>query len=333
MDLPHPLTLKMGLSRPFLQTMLSNLHARIPKAAAVAAQTFQIALRDTTDCLLAQAFWQSDRAPTLIVLPGVCGTSDSAGTSKAVVAGLAAHMNVVALNLRGSGRGAPLAQKLYHAGLISDIEDALWAIVRRYSVTSIRLLGFSLGGLIALNFATRGDAKIVAYVESIATVSAPFDLAATCQSLDAQPYWPFRQNILRGLTQNCQRLANADQVPMSIDRMRRLRTFAEFDAQVTAPMHRFKNAQDYYRQTSCNEDLAKVRIPTLSIHACDDPVVPVESLRSARSCASQYIKFIWTQYGGHGGFVADGRRLRRNWAIDRSVAHLTGNSDAKLAFV
>lgn len=310
------------LSRPFVQSMLSNLHSRGPWPAAITLEAFQIPLRDTTDRLLAQGFWQPGEAPALVVLPGVCGTSDSAGTSKAVVAGLAAGMHVIGLNLRGAGRGAALAKKMYHAGLVTDIEDSLALLVRRSAVTSISLLGFSLGGLIALNFAASADPSAVGLVQAMATISAPFDLAATCQALDAQPYWPFRQNILKGLARNCQQLAQGHPLAVSSEKMRRLRTFREFDAQVTAPMHSFVNAQEYYRKTSCHDELQNVGIPVLSIHACDDPVVPLDSLRSARVRASKQIEFIWTRYGGHGGFIADRRRLRQCWAIDRSVAFL-----------
>lgn len=310
------------LRRALVQSALANLRARGPLPGDVVAETWHLPLRGDDDRLVADAYWRPMPAPALLVLHGVGGSSTSGYVLRAVHAGLAAGLHVVALNLRGVGRGAAVARKLYHAGLVGDVYDALAAIAKRAQVTSTLLLGFSLGGQLALKFAAHAGDAAPLRLRAVATVSAPFDLRGACRRLDAMPAWPYRRHILAGLVRHCERLAQHAPLPTPLHAIARLRTLEAFDDAVTAPMHGFADARDYYRRVACGPDLSRVRLPALCIHAADDPVVPLETLREAWARAASAVECLWTPHGGHVGFVTELRRLRSSWAVAACLSFL-----------
>jgi predicted alpha/beta-fold hydrolase len=104
-----------------------------------------------------------------------------------------------------------------------------------------------------------------------------------------------------------------------MDRVMRSRTFREFDDAATAPLHGFRDADDYYARSSSLHFLAKITTPTLCISAEDDPFLPREALDRARAAASASVHFVTTPHGGHVGFVGESMTY---WAEELAVEWL-----------
>lgn len=274
--------------------------------------------------LHARAFWQPRQAPAVLLIHGVGGSCDSAYVQRAAHAVAHAGYHAVCLDLRGSGRGTLLANTLYHAGLTSDVDAVVGQLAERPAILGLAVMGLSLGGQTALLAAARWGDRAPAKVRAVVSVSAPYDLEASCRRLDDGPLWAYRGYILRGLVARALVLARRvpEQVPLTPKALTRLRRIWDYDDQVIAPMHQFASAADYYRAVSCGPHLSAVRIPTLCIHAEDDPIVPVDTLAPFIAEASPAIAMRWSRYGGHLGFAGTLAQRSANWAFHTAVAFL-----------
>ena len=107
---------------------------------------------------------------------------------------------------------------------------------------------------------------------------------------------------------------------LDVEKVRRARTFREFDDAATAPLHGFENADDYYRRASSVFDLHKIRTPTLCISAEDDPFTPPGVLDRVRAAAPPAMEVVITRSGGHTGFVSGSAPWRCvYWAEEYAV--------------
>jgi len=107
------------------------------------------------------------------------------------------------------------------------------------------------------------------------------------------------------------------------ERVRRARTFAEFDQCLTAPLHGFADADDYYRRSSALPFLARITVPTLCLSAEDDPFFPGDAVHRARDASSAAVRFEITKWGGHTGFVSGSWPWRASyWAEEQAVEWL-----------
>ena len=107
-------------------------------------------------------------------------------------------------------------------------------------------------------------------------------------------------------------------------RLRALRTIRAYDDEVVAPMHGFAGASDYYAKVSCGPWLDRVRVPTLCLHAADDPMVPAAAVRPFLARASEFVSFHETPHGGHVGFSPGPGRAP--WAIARAIDFLRSHA-------
>jgi predicted alpha/beta-fold hydrolase len=104
--------------------------------------------------------------------------------------------------------------------------------------------------------------------------------------------------------------------------MRGVRTIRDFDEALIAPLHGFRDAMDYYRRASSSALLRDMRVPTVIVHAEDDPLVPIEPVHDALATASKRVRFVITAQGGHVGFLAatpPPGDLDRFWAESRAA--------------
>jgi predicted alpha/beta-fold hydrolase len=277
--------------------------------------------------LHATAWWHShgDRTAVLLV-HGVGGSSESNYMVRAALALHRAGFHVVRLNLRGAGQSIPDAPLLYHAGLVDDPRAAIEAVAKMERVRDVALLGFSLGGNVALKLAGAWGSAPPAHVRAVTTISAPLDLVETSRVLERWRTLPYRAYVLRSLVRQGREFARVHPSRARYDasRLLRLRTIRAYDEEVIAPMHGFSDAHDYYVNASSGTGLADVQVPTLIVHAEDDPMVPGSTVTPWLRDASSAVRVAWSERGGHVGFFAGvGERSWLNtWAIDRVVSFL-----------
>jgi uncharacterized protein len=198
-------------------------------------------------------------------------------------------------------------RRFYHSGETADFDLALRRIAAERPHAPLGLAGVSLGGNVLLKWlGERGAGGVPATVCGAVAVSVPFDLARGCRYLSRGFSRVYERFFLRSLIAKArQKLARYPDLcdPAALDRVR---TLWDFDDVVTAPVHGFHDALDYYTRSSSIHYLARIRVPTLLLSALDDPFLPPEVLGDVRSIAQHNpaLELEFVRRGGHVGFIS-----------------------------
>jgi predicted alpha/beta-fold hydrolase len=314
------------LGNAHVQTIGASLPFFARAANGMGAEAVRIPLPQG-GALHASAHWHAHGDRTAVVLVhGVGGSIEATYMRRAAIAFFRAGFHVLRVNLRGAGESIPDAPLLYHAGLTEDPSVALGFAARRPRVSDVALVGFSLGGNVSLRLAWTWGASPPRYVRGVASISAPLDLVETSRALERLRALPYRAYVLRKLIGQGREFARVhpDRANYDPASLLRLRSIRAYDEAVVAPMHGFSDAHDYYVNTSSGPGLADVTVPTLVIHAEDDPMVPEDSVRKWLRDAAPAVETAWSRRGGHvGWFAGVGEEAWVNtWAVSRVVDFL-----------
>ena len=195
--------------------------------------------------------------------------------------------------------------RFYHSGEITDFDFVVRMLAQRMPDRRIVAFGASLGGNALLKWlAAHPDQNLVT---AAAAISAPYDLAAGAAHLDTAIGRWYVAQFVRTLVVKVERVLRdfpETRSRLDLDRIRRARTFREFDDAATAPLHGFADADDYYRRASSIYDIGRITTPTLCVSAEDDPFLPRAALQRVIADASPAVEVIVTKHGGHTGFVS-----------------------------
>lgn len=230
----------------------------------------------------------------VLLVHGISGGADSRYMRTAAAAALAQGLSALRISLRGCDRRG---EDYYHAGLASDLAAAL-ASRELDDVDSVSVLGFSLGGHLALRLACGPPVPRLA---AVAAVCSPLDLAAAQLSIDRSRLALYRHYVLRGLKEVYAACAARRPVPLPLAEARRIRSLWEWDERVVAPRHGFAGAADYYARESAGPRLAGLRVPALLVAAEADPMVPAATLTRWLAAPPPALTVRWIG-GGHLGF-------------------------------
>jgi predicted alpha/beta-fold hydrolase len=263
-------------------------------------------------------------APLLIVLHGLEGSASSHYVRGLLARAWDRGWRGMAVNFRSCSAEPNRLLRSYHSGETGDLGEAVQRARSESPGAPLLLAGCSLGGNVVVKWlGEQGDA---AQVQAAVALSVPFDLELCARSLDAPGAMAFvyRTRFLRTLKRKA--LEKAQRFPQ-IDavRVRAARTLREFDEAVTAPVHGFAGAQDYWAQSSSGPFVPRVRVPLLLVSAEDDPFIPAECLPRAAAAANPCVTLEVCRSGGHLGFVA-GPHLPWFWAEWRAVEFLASHS-------
>jgi uncharacterized protein len=300
------------LSNPHVQTVLGNLwrwtRDRLP------AQTHVVPLPDG-DALAVQdtvpANWR-DTEPIAVLVHGLGGCHQSSYMRR-LTNRLSAHgLRVVRVDLRGAGAGVKLARRLYNAGCSADIRVVLEQLTRRHPAAPLFLVGFSLGGNIALKLAGELGGETPANLAGVAAVAPPVDLTR-CSGLIARLPLYDRFYVRHLVRQVTQQKAHFPELETPV--FPRGLTLRQFDDLFTAPRWGFSDALDYYRQSSSLPLLARIEVPCLIVAARDDPFVAAESFDEATPGPRTSIEL--ARHGGHLGFLGGDGQGGVRWAEAR----------------
>lgn len=263
------------------------------------------------------------KRPVALLVHGVGGSSESKCVLRAAAALFADGYHVVRLNLRGAGDGLAYAKGLYHAGLSDDVARVVAALERDPRVRDVLVLGFSLGGNVVLKLAGEWGARPPASVRGVVSISAPVDLEACSHALESARTYPYRRYVLAGLVAQAMAFAAKEPERAVFDReaVARAKTVRAYDAAVVVPMHGFADVLDYYARASSGPYLPRIEVPTLVVHAADDPMVPKQTVRDWLAVRSPAVDVAWSERGGHVGFFGGVGETHwvRNWAIEQAI--------------
>ena len=193
--------------------------------------------------------------------------------------------------------------RAYHSGDSAEIDWSLRRIRGIAGTPRVYAAGVSLGGNALAKWLGESGARALEVVVRAAVVSAPLDLMAAGDALGRGFALNYAKHFLKTLKASS--LAKLERHPGLYDAaaVRRSGTLREFDNIVTAPLHGFRDTDDYWTRSSAKPLLACVRVPTLVINARDDPFLPESALPTERDVSSA-VKLELPARGGHVGFVS-----------------------------
>ncbi|MGE0814952.1 MAG: YheT family hydrolase [Vicinamibacterales bacterium] len=303
---PHP-----ALAGGHRMTLFAWARARrFPDLPAPEARLFRTA-PDTQ--VLAHCHWQARRheAPTALLLHGLEGSSDSHYMRGMADKACRRGFNVVRLNQRNCGGTEHLTPGLYHSGLTADPLAVMHELAERDGLGRFVVLGYSLGGNIALKLAAEASGAWRDRLAAAAAVSPPIELAQCVDALERSANLAYHLNFLRGLRSRIRRKMALFPGAYDPRPLARVWTVRAFDDVYTAPHNGFDGAADYYHRASARRVLPSLEVPALLVTAEDDPFVPPDAARDAELAGVRALTRLVTRRGGHCGFVA-----RRGTAVD-----------------
>jgi len=237
----------------------------------------------------------------LIALHGLGGSAESSYMRYFARSAVAAGFACLRLNLRGAERQAA---DYYHAGLTVDLEAVL-AAPGLAKFERIGVVGFSLGGHVALRYTAERPEATDPRLAAVAAVCAPLDLDRGATALDSPGAWLYRQYILPGLRSQLDAVEKLRPVPCDRARRARVRGIREWDGLVVAPRWGFASPEEYYERASVAPILERIRLPAWIIESENDPMVPTWTLLPALARVSPTTEVTWTKRGGHVGMPRD----------------------------
>ena len=262
-------------------------------------------------------------SPRVLLLHGLEGSLESHYVAGIMGAAAAIGWGATLLVFRGCGSTPNSARRFYHSGETSDVAYVYGLLRRRAPDVPWYAIGVSLGGNVLLKWL--GEAGASASLGAAVAISVPFDLEAGARRISTGFARIYDRNFLVSLRTKALRKLAVYPDLFDRSRLERAASVFEFDEAVTAPVHGFADAHDYYRRSSSLGFLSRIRVPALLLSARDDPFLPPEVLSSVERAAAEN-PALTTQFlsrGGHVGFVT-GRWpwSPRYYAEERAIAFL-----------
>lgn len=264
--------------------------------------------------------WLPDRAqppdtPVVVVLHGLTGSIDSSYARGLLRQVRARGWRGLLMHFRGAGPRPNRLPQGYHSGDTADIGRLLRRLREDYPSAPLFAAGYSLGGNVLLKYlGEQGDA---APLNAAVAVSVPFDLDRCATAINRGLSRAYQAHLLTHMRAEIRRKADIVARALTLPDLDTLRDFRAFDDAVTAPLNGFADAADYYARCSSRPFLRYIRVPTLILHAADDPFMHPDVVPQAGELAP-CVRLELSAHGGHVGFVAGDRFSRpRYWLEDR----------------
>lgn len=302
-----------------MMTLASTFWQRkFPRLPASVTRQFEV---EAGSKVRGECHWQQNprEHPTLVVLHGLEGSSESGyilGTAeKAWLAGF----NVVRLNQRNCGGTEHLTETLYHSGLSGDIRAVLLELIERDGLTAVFAAGFSMGGNLVLKMAGEFADSAPAALRGFVAVAPSMDLASCAARLEEPANFLYEWHFVRRLKRRMRQKSTLFPKQYALNGLREIRTVREFDDRFTARFCGFRDAADYYSRSSAAQFLSAIRRPTLIVVAQDDPVVPFAAFENSAVRDNPQITLLAPANGGHCAFISDEAGDERFWSEARIV--------------
>jgi uncharacterized protein len=267
-------------------------------------------------------------SPLVVLFHGLEGSSRS-HYSLALMAALRERgMRGVAVHFRGCSGEPNRLPRAYHSGDAQEIDWILRRLRAQNTVAPLYAVGISLGGNALLKWLGESGSSALRVIDAAIAVSAPLDLMAAGDALGQGFNLVYARHFLATL--RAKSLAKLERFPGLYDAgaVRASRTLREFDDLVTAPLHGFRNTDDYWTRASSKPGLKNIRVPTLVINARNDPFLPATALPGPGD-VSAAVTLEQPEEGGHVGFVSGTFPGDLGWLPRRLLEFLAPRKGAK----
>lgn len=307
-------------------TLLGNAHAQtiggrlLRRAPLPAFQRERVETPDGDFLDLDLVTGVPESAPLVVLFHGLEGSARrgyAVNTYRMLVArGIAA----IGVNFRSCSGEMNRTARFYHSGETGDIGFVLRLLRSRFPERLLGVIGFSLGGNAMLKYLGEQGEAAKNDIAAAVAVSVPYDLGAGARLLDDSRMGRFYTGLfVKSLIKKIELKAKLLPDGLDLERVRKARTFYEFDDAITAPLHGFNGADDYYNRSSSYPFIGAIRVPTLLVHAEDDPFVPRDAIPRAAATSNPDITTAFTEAGGHVGFIAGSLRRPVFWAEQQAA--------------
>lgn len=226
--------------------------------------------------------------------------------------------DVLAWNFRSCGGVMNRQPRFYHSGATGDLGCVVdHALQRNY--TSACLSGFSMGGNLTLLYLAEQGERVDSRIGGAVAFSVPCDLAGSADMLAKPDCKIYMRRFLKDLHEKMAEKAKMFPHLIDVSGFSSIHNFHEFDDRYTAPLHGFRDAQDYWAQCSALFRLKDIRVPSLMVNAANDPFLSAKCFPESQSVLGQHVCLEVPRWGGHVGFV-EYAEPGRYWSERRAVA-------------
>lgn len=253
-------------------------------------------------------------APVIIVLHGLEGSINSP-YSKGILKTINENgWQDLFMHFRGCSGPHNMTNRTYHSGDTGDLDFLIKTFKKLNPERDIAALGVSLGANVLLKYL--GEQGENSPLKAAMAISAPFDLANSAKQLNAGFSKFYQRKLIIQLRNKIRDKFAIKGSPIPLDNLDDWNDFYSFDDNVTAPLHGFDGADDYYKKSSCKQYLKDITVPTLILHSKDDPFMTKEAIPTAKELSPSTTLEL-TNRGGHVGFIYGSPFNEKYWIEKR----------------
>jgi hypothetical protein len=284
------------LRNPHMQTIYAK-YAGSKRAVYTRKEIFELSDGDFLDC----RWTGGDVGPIVVILHGLEGSSDSHYAKGMLQAAQMNGWRAVVVHFRSCGEEMNRLPRGYHSGDTADVHEFMMQLKAKEPHTPIMAIGYSMGGNVLLKWL--GEVGSECPLMAAVAVSVPFELHIASNRVQHGLARWYQEYFLKPLRDKLLFKIQAHHLEIDPGAVKAVRSILEFDEYFTAPLHGFENAMDYYMKSSSRYFMHNIQVPTLVIHAKDDPLMS-PSLIPSHDEVSPYVKMEIYDRGGHVGFVS-----------------------------
>lgn len=258
----------------------------------------------------------ADSGPIVLVLHGLEGSSRSGYAGGMLRAIQARGWRALVMHFRGCSGEPNRLPRSYHSGETGDLAYMVGVMRLRFPGVSLAVVGYSLGGNVLLKWL--GETGAGNPLAAAVAVSVPFELHKAAWRLERGLSRLYQWKLLRSLRHRTAAKFSCMSCPVPLGDLSLLTSFRAFDDRVTGPLHGFQGADDYYARSSSRQYLPGIRIPTLIVHALDDPFMTSDAVPKLSELATATCLEL-SQHGGHVGFLSGRFPWKAEYWLERRI--------------
>ncbi len=300
------------LPGPHLQTLWPTLCRREKKDIVLKRERLELTDGDFIDL----DWTEKKEGPIVLILHGLEGSVNSPYAKGMLHAIQEQGWRGVFMHFRGCSGEMNRCPQSYHSGDTRDVAHIVDLLQRRERCEQIAAVGFSLGGNVLLKWL--GELGTHNPLRAAVGISVPFELSKTASRIQQGFSRVYEHYFMRTLCRKIRDKFETRPAPIPLPVWDELRSLRDFDEKVTAPLHGFSSAEDYYQKSSCRQFLKDITIPTLLLQAKDDPFMTADVLPHPAELSPK-VKLELTEQGGHVGFVSGTLPWRAEYWLEKRV--------------
>jgi uncharacterized protein len=293
------------LKNPHLQTLWPQV-IRFDADLSLRKERFELRDGDFLDLVWAG----KGTGPIVIVLHGLGGSIDSHYVKSTLKTIVDTGCRGVLMHFRGSSGEPNRRHRLYDASDTSDLQEFVIALMKKEPDTPLAAVGFSLGGGLLLKWL--GETRQCNPLRAAVAVSVPFIVEKALERVRKGFSRFYHHMILQQLRgEVLDKYKSKETAPIDLKEFSKITDFHDYNRLFVTPVHGYLSVEDYYQRASCRQYLCNIEVPTLIIHAEDDPFMTPDVIPNEDEL-SPFVTLEVSKHGGHCGFISgSGKKFGR----------------------